>query len=65
MILLVGIGTTIYVLTRPDVTAITSGGGTTCAIADGHPYCWGNNEYGQLCDGTTTNRTTPTRVTGL
>jgi serine/threonine-protein kinase len=25
-------------------------------------YCWGDNEYGQLGDGTTVARLTPTRI---
>ena len=33
--------------------------------ADGTVWAWGNNAYGQLGDGTTTNRNHPGQVTGL
>lgn len=33
--------------------------------ADGTVWAWGNNAYGQLGDGTTTNRLTPVRAAGL
>ena len=37
----------------------------SCAIHNGALKCWGKNTYGQLGDGTTTNRSVPTQVTGL
>lgn len=37
----------------------------SCGITtDGAAYCWGNNQFGQLGDGTTTDRHQPTRVSG-
>jgi alpha-tubulin suppressor-like RCC1 family protein len=37
----------------------------TCAIDDaGAAWCWGNNQFGQLGDGSTTDRHVPTRVSG-
>jgi alpha-tubulin suppressor-like RCC1 family protein len=44
------------------VTAISTGSGQSCAIADGKAYCWGYNGYGQLGDTTTDNKTAPTAV---
>lgn len=37
----------------------------SCGVtADGAAWCWGNNQFGQLGDGTTTDRHEPTRVSG-
>ena len=43
--------------------AIDTGGDHTCAHLDNHALlCWGLNDNGQLGDGTTTNRPSPTTV---
>jgi hypothetical protein len=41
------------------------GDASTCALAlGGRPYCWGENESGQVGDGTTVQRLVPTPVAG-
>jgi alpha-tubulin suppressor-like RCC1 family protein len=45
------------------VTRITANRGHTCALTGARAaVCWGNNLYGQIGDGTTTNRLTPVAV---
>jgi alpha-tubulin suppressor-like RCC1 family protein len=47
-------------------TAIDAGSSHTCArLVDGKAMCWGNNQYGQLGDGTTDPHSTPGDVVGL
>ena len=49
-------------------TAVAISAGTihTCATLDDRSIaCWGSNSHGQLGDGTTTNRDTPTNTLGI
>ncbi|MBI3889659.1 hypothetical protein HY312_03770 [Candidatus Saccharibacteria bacterium] len=46
------------------VTDVSAGKTTTCAIADGQAYCWGDNTTKQLGDGTFTARSSPVAVSG-
>src|SRR5262249_56532026 len=47
-------------------TAIAAGGGHTLALkSDGTIWAWGDNTYGQLGDGSNTQRVTPVQITTL
>jgi alpha-tubulin suppressor-like RCC1 family protein len=47
-------------------STIVAGGQFTCARGrDSAAWCWGSNNYGQLGDGSTTNRTAPVAVRGI
>jgi alpha-tubulin suppressor-like RCC1 family protein len=47
----------------PPFVAVSAGDYHSCALtAAGTAYCWGDNEDGQVGDGTKANRNTPTRV---
>jgi alpha-tubulin suppressor-like RCC1 family protein len=47
-------------------TAVSATGGTTCAlITGGTMQCWGNNDFGEMGTGNTTDSLTPVSVTGL
>ena len=48
------------------MVAIAGGGYHSLALkSDGTVWAWGYNGYGQLGDGSTTNRLTPVPVSGL
>ncbi|WP_236995098.1 protein kinase domain-containing protein [Gordonia phthalatica] len=38
---------------------------TSCAVKDALLYCWGNNDAGQIGDGSTSQQNTPVKVPGL
>jgi alpha-tubulin suppressor-like RCC1 family protein len=60
---MISISPTVIPLT--NATAVTSGGGHSCAlIADGTIRCWGRNSDGQLGDGTSTQKNVATLVSG-
>jgi len=69
-----GNGTTTSYITTPvdvsglsaNVASVTTGTEFTCAISSvGTLKCWGYNNYGQLGDGTTTDRSIPVTISGF
>ena len=58
------------VVNTQGTKAVAVASGTTCAVSPGSTQgrtaikCWGLNDVGQVGDGTTTPRSTPTNVTG-
>ncbi|TXH30411.1 MAG: hypothetical protein E6Q91_05285 [Actinobacteria bacterium] len=52
-------------LAGKTVTTVRAGLRTTCAVADGAAYCWGDNQFGQVGDGTTDDRPSPVAVAAL
>ncbi|MBI3494484.1 hypothetical protein HY004_00680 [Candidatus Saccharibacteria bacterium] len=50
------------VFSGKNVTSVMPGSPFTCSIANGRAYCWGDNSYGQLGNGTTTDTNIPYRV---
>ncbi|HEX5100564.1 MAG TPA: hypothetical protein VFV94_13740 [Polyangiaceae bacterium] len=51
---------------RGNVASVVAGGHHACVLwRDGRVSCWGRNDTGQLGDGTTLNRSTPTQVIEL
>jgi hypothetical protein len=58
-------GTPTALATTATFRAISPGGSHICGITTSHSvFCWGTNNFGQLGDGTTTNRTNPAAVAG-
>lgn len=48
------------------VVAVSAAGDDSCAVTTlGQGYCWGDNLYGQLGDGTTDNRSLPQPISGV
>lgn len=51
---------------REEAVILSAGNIYACAVTStGSAVCWGNNQYGQLGDGTTKNRLAPVHVSGL
>lgn len=50
---------------RWRVDEVAVGSSHTCAVASGRVLCWGDNTWGELCDGSTHPRTDPIDVPGV
>lgn len=52
--------------TLSSIVQVVAGGAQSCALdAAGNVYCWGQNDRGQLGNGTTTGSSTPVQVVGV
>jgi titin len=48
----------------PTISQVATGGSHTCALStDNRIFCWGDNTFGQLGNGTTTSTTSPVQIT--
>ena len=57
------VGPTAYEYTEEDFKPVSAGGYSSCVIlSDGALKCWGKNNNGQLGDGSTADRDTPTAI---
>ncbi len=54
--------TTTNELSGKTITDMSAGVYRVCVVADNATYCWGNNDYGQIGDGTTVTRNTATEA---
>ncbi len=50
---------------KPCLVAVSAAGSTCVLRGDGTLWCWGDNFYGQLADGSTKDNPTPTKVGAL
>ena len=48
-----------------SVTQVAAGQNFSCAVRGGEAWCWGENRFGSLGNGSTTSAREPSRVTGL